>query len=183
MSFNHLKTTITGILLLTSCIALKSDRRGIDQLREKIPQIQLPIVFNSDRKAKYGAIDIEGNEIIKRLIVENSFSLIGKLFETKSSITVLGYLPDNHGTPVVITINKSGATVSHALYETVKDGIGHHTSNIARILSNRRIVFTDSTVIRKISHLTAHKIFEPDSISVTHRQYHIAKNGTIVPVN
>jgi len=99
-------------------------------MRKQLPQIQLPATFNSDKKVKYLAIELEGNQTIKRLIEKNSFSLLGKLFETENYITILGYLPDNFGSPVVITINNSGREISsHVLYETARTGFGYHTSN------------------------------------------------------
>lgn len=176
--------TITGLLFLASCSNVRKVSKDVDQLSKQLPQIQLPITFNSDRKVKYPAIDLEGNEIIKRLIDQNSFSLFGKLFENKTSITMLGYLPDNNGTPVVITVDNNGRSLkSHALYETTKSGFGYHTSNIAMVFSNRQIIFTDSTVLQKIYHAGLGQFHLTDSVSVTRKKYLIAGNGTIKILN
>jgi len=93
-------------------------------------------------------------------------------------------LPDNNGTPVVITIDNNGRKIkSHVLYETAKTGIRRHTSNTATVLSNRHILFTDSTVIKNIIHKVPDQIFIADSISVTHKSYVITENGTIKTLN
>jgi len=165
--------TVSVFLLLTSCSELRHINKDVDQMRKQLPQIQLPATFNSDKKVKYQAIELEGNQTIKRLIERNSFSLIGKLFETENNITILGYLPDNFGSPVVITIDNSGQEISsHVLYETARAGFGFHTtSNFVMIRSNRRIMFMDSSVL-----IT-------NSTSVTHKYYLIKEDGTIEVVN
>ena len=90
MSFKY-QITIVGFLFFSSCNSLSKENKDIVQLREELPQIQLPMTFNSDRKIKYQAIDFEGNKIIERIIGQDAFSLLGKLFETDNNITILGY--------------------------------------------------------------------------------------------
>ena len=172
MSFKYHIIILAGFSLLASCSELRHISKDVDQMRKQLPQIQLPATFNSDKKVKYRTIELEGNQTIKRLIDKNSFSLLGKLFETENNITILGYLPDNFGSPVVITIDNNGNEISsHVLFETARTGFGYHTSNYVMIRSNRYIMFMDSSVL-----ITK-------STSVTHKSYVIKEDGTIEVVN
>src|ERR1700741_4662825 len=90
--------SVATFLLFVSCNVLKfGNNKDVDQLRNHLPQIQIPIEFSSDRKAKYRTIELPDNKIIERLTANSSFSLFGKLFESRRSITILGFLTSNSG--------------------------------------------------------------------------------------
>jgi hypothetical protein len=185
VSFALWTILIAGSLVISSCAGSNNAyKNDINQLRNQLPQIEMPIEFNSDKKAKYQAINIENNQIIDRLTNQYSFSLLGKLFETKRNITILGYLPVNAGTPVVITIDNNGRQKSvHILYETSRHDFGRHTSNVVRILPNRQIVFTENTIIKRFQFEGPDEVVVTDSISIRHKKYLVSRNGAIEVVD
>jgi hypothetical protein len=170
------------VLVLCSCQGNKSNK-DVLQFREALPKIETPIKFDSNRKAKYKAVDLEGNELIKKISDRSTFSLLGKLFETEENITILGYTSDVFGTPVLITFDNNGNEVgSHRVYETVTSDSAVQTSNIVTILPSREILFTDSTIIKKPIVHGVDGSNGNDSLSVTRKKYLISKSGKVESV-
>lgn len=154
--------------------------KDVLQLREFLPKIETPITFDSDRRAKYKAVDLVNNELIKKISERSTFSLLGKLFETEDNITILGYLSDVSVTPVLITFDNGGNEISsHRIYETVTSDSTKHTSNIVRILTSREILFTDSTIFRKAILPEETDSDGKDSLSVTHKKYLVSEKGQV----
>lgn len=139
-----------------------------------------PLAFNSDRKLKLKPIELPDNEILKGLQEKKYFTLLGKVFETENTITILGYIPADIGTPVLITYDNQGSQISaHLLFENVKGDMGIYTTNLVTVLPDRQILFTDSTTTRKINAEGRDEIPGTDSISVTHKKYRITDEGKV----
>ena len=103
-------------------------------------------------RVKYKAVELPDNSLVKKLNERSTFTLLGKLFETENNITILGYTFNEIGTPILITFDNDGIEIStHIIFETAKSEPGHHTSNLVTIFPDKRIVFTDSTVTRKLN--------------------------------
>ncbi len=178
----NLKQTALVILTTFSCQQTHQNR-DVRQLRESLPQIETPIKFNSNLRVKYKTVDLSDNSLIKKVNDRYIFSLIGKLFETEDTITILGYKFDKMGTPILITFDNEGNEISsHAVFETVLSEPGHHTSNSVSVLANRQILFTDSTVIRKVNESKTEEIVGSDSVLVRSKKYLISGDGTIVTI-
>jgi hypothetical protein len=179
-----MKIKLTALLLLIGCSGKqKHDNKDVIELREKLPKIETPIKFNSDIRVKYKTVELEDNELIKKLAARNPFSLFGKVFETENNITILGYTFDKIGTPVIITFGNDGNEISsHIIFENVMSDVGLHTSNIVTIRPDRQILFTDSTVT---SMLVGEGINSTarDSVLVKHKKYLISENGSIEKLN
>ena len=174
-----MKAKLLGFLFLLSCSAQR-ENKDVVQMRQQLPQIETPIEFNSDGKLKYKAIDMEGNELIKKLIDRNSFSLLGKIFETEDNITILGYAPGDIASPILITFDNQGNEINtHKMFESAKTDMGRYTSNIVVIQPDRMILFTDSTSVRKINTEGTDEIAGTDSVYVTHKRYRISNSGSI----
>ena len=182
--FRKMNIKLMGlVLVLFSCQGNKSNKEVL-QLREDLPKIETPIKFDSDRRAKYKAVDLEGNELIKKISDGSTFSLLGKLFETEQNITILGYTSDVSGTPVLITFDNDGNQIgSHRIYETVASDSTRQTSNIVTILPGREILFTDSTIIKKAMVRAGNGPNGNDSITVTRKKYLISERGLVESVD
>lgn len=180
-----MKTGIIALILLLSCCAQREkSNKDIAELREKVPKLDTPLKFNSDRMMKLRSIELPDNELIKKLQSERYFTLVGKVFETDDNVTILGYIPDDIGTPILITYDNDGNELSsHAIYENAMGDMGHYTTNIVTITPDRQILFTDSTITRKINDEGTDEIPGTDSLSVTHKKYRLTGGGTIESVN
>lgn len=180
-----MKPRIIGLILLLSCCVQREKlNKDIAELREKLPKLETPLKFNSDRMMKLRSIELPDNGLIKKLTDKSYFTLVGKVFETEDNITILGYIPDDIGTPILITYDNEGNELSsHAIYENAMGDIGHYTTNIVTILPNRLILFTDSTITRKINDQGTDEIPGTDSISVTHKKYRLTDKGLVESVD
>lgn len=179
-----MKTKMVGLLLLLSCCGQQKVSRDISELRDKLPQLQTPLSFNSDRMVKWKSIELPANGLISKLKERNSFTLIGKVFETKSNVTILGYIPDDIGTPVLITYDNNGNELStHVIFETAVSDMGHYTTNIVDINPDKRILFTAITTTREINKEGTDEISGTDSISATHKEYILNEKGIIERLN
>jgi hypothetical protein len=176
---------VTGLLLLiTFGCQQKHKNEDVVQLREQLPFIETPIKFNADIKVKYKTVELNDNVLIKKLNDRSVFSLLGKVFESENSITILGYIFDTIGTPILITFDNDGNEVSsYAIFETAKSELGYHTYNFVTILPNRQILFTDSTVTRYIDVDGVEDIERMDSILVTYKKYLVSETGLIELIN
>jgi hypothetical protein len=176
-----MKTKIIGLMLLLGCGAQsEKENKDISQLRENLPKLETPLEFDSDRMMKLRSIELADNELINDLKKKNNFTLVGKVFETEHNITILGFVPDDIGTPILMTYDNQGRQLSsHAIYENVMGDMGRYTKNIVTLLPDRQIHFTDSTVTRKISEDGTDEIPGTDSLSVTHKKYRLTDKGTI----
>ncbi len=175
----NLKSAILLVLFSYGC-QQKHENKDVTQLRESLPQIEIPIRFNSDIRVKYKTVDLPENSLIKKLNERSAFSLIGKLFETESNITILGYTFGTIGTPILITFDNDGNEISrHVIFETANSELGHYTSNKASLLANKQLLFTDSTVIRKVNEAGTEEIAGSDSILLTYKKYSISDQGLI----
>ncbi|HOX82273.1 MAG TPA: hypothetical protein PLJ60_05230 [Chryseolinea sp.] len=176
-----MRTVIVGFLFFISCSGQRDKgNKDIAQLRKELPKIATPIEFNSERMLKYKSVELEGNGLINELKAKNYFTLLGKVFETENNITIIGYIPDDIGTPILITFDNNGNQISsHAIYETAMGDMGRYTVNIVTILPDRQILFIDSTVTRKINAEGTDEIAGSDSVSVTNRKYQITAKGMI----
>jgi hypothetical protein len=179
-----MKIKLTVLLVLIGCSGKqKHENKDVIQLRERLPKIGTPIKFNSDLRVKYKTVELEDNELIKKLGDRNPFSLLGKVFETENTITILGYTFEKIGTPIIITFDNEGKKISsHTIFENVKSDVGLHTSNIVTILPDRQILFTDSTVTSMLVGEGTNSS-PRDSVLVTHKKYLISENGLIEASN
>ena len=180
-TLNDMKTKIIGlILLLSSCVQQTKVNKDVSELREQLPKLETPLEYNSDRMMKLKSIELPDNELIKKLTDKNYFTLIGKVFDTKDHITILGYIPGDIGTPILITYDNDGNELSsHPLYESATGDMGRYTTNIVTILPDRQILFTDSTSTRKINAEGTDEIPGTDSLFVAHKKYRLTEKGTI----
>jgi hypothetical protein len=180
-----MKTKIVGLILLLSCCGQREKiNKDISELREKLPKLDTPLEFNSDRMVKWKSIELPNNGLISKLKEKNLFTLLGKVFETKDNITILGYMPDDIGTPILITYDNDGNELStHLIYENAMGDMGRYSTNIVTIQPDRQIIFTDSTTTRKINSEGTDEIPGTDSVSVTHKKYKLNDRGTIESVD
>lgn len=178
-----MKTKIIGLialLLLSCCGQHQKISKDISELRDKLPKLETPLEFNSDRMVKWKSIELPDNGLISKLKEKSTFTLIGKVFETQDNITILGYVPTDIGTPILITFDNEGNELStHLIYENAKRDLGHYTTNIVNVLPDKKILFTDSTTTRKINAEGTNEIPGTDSVSVTHKKYKLNSQGTI----
>lgn len=175
------KRILALILVLSSCgQPEKKVNKDIAELREKLPMLNTPLEFNSDRMVKLKSIELPDNGLLNKLREKNYFTLIGKVFETKDNITILGYVPADISLPILLTFDNEGNELSsHAIYENPSSDMGHYTTNIVKVLSNRQIHFTDSTTTRKVNEEGTDEVPGTDSLWVTHKKYQLTGKGTI----
>jgi hypothetical protein len=177
-----------GLLALIGCGRQSSSvNKDFAELRDKLPKIETPITFDSS--GSKGDVDLKSvelteNGLLKKLKERNYFIPVGKIFETEDFITIVGYLPNDTGTPMLVTFDKNGIELSsHMVYETAMGWMGHYTSNFVTIDSDRVIHFIDSTVTRRISEDGTNEIPGTDSLTVTTKKYRLTDKGTIERVD
>lgn len=177
--------TITGLLILFGCSGQSSSvNKDFAELRDKLPTIETPISFNSNTDIGLRPADLADNGLLKDLKERSYFSVFGKIFESEDFITIIGYIPNDTGTPLLVTFDKTGTrTSSYVAYETAMGDIGRYTSNFVTIDRDRTIHFIDSTVTRKINEDGTDEIPGTDSLIVTTRKYRLTDKGTIESVD
>lgn len=177
-----MKTTfIFGLLIYIGCSGQKrTENPDITELRDKLPTIKTPISFNSNGRTGLVSVDLKDNKILKKLRTKNYFSVFGKLFETKDFIAIIGYIPSDTGSPLLITLDMNGKELSsYLIYETAMGDMGIYKSNFVTIDQNRLIHFTDSIVTRKINKEGTDEIPGTDSLTVKRKKYRILDTGKI----
>lgn len=171
--------SIVLLLILLSC-KQKESSKEIVQLREQLPQVEFPLKFNSDIRVKYKTIDLPDNKLIQKLNERSIHSIIGKVYETDKSITILAYTFNKFGTPVLVSFDNKGNEVSyHEIFETVSKEPDTHTTNLVTVLQNKQILFRDSTVIKIVNEVGSTDVARSDSVFVTHKKYRISDVGQI----
>ena len=170
--------TTIGLLFCIGCGGQRSlENKDFAELRDKLPTIQTPVTFDSNGDIDLKSVELTNNGLLKKLKERNYFSVFGKIFESKDFITIVGYIPDDTGTPILVTFDKNGNEISsHAVYETVMGDMGRYTSNFVTIDPDRVIHFIDSTVTRQINE---DEIPGTDSLTVTVKKYKLTDKGTI----
>jgi hypothetical protein len=174
-------TIILGLLICIGCGGHNSaENKDFVELRDKLPQIKTPITFNSDSNIDLKSVELPDNGLLKKLNDRNYFAVFGKIFETESFIAIIGYIPDDTGTPILVTFDKEGNELgSHVVYETAMGYMGQYSSNYITISPNREIHFTDSTTILEINADGTDEIPGTDSLIVTIKKYRITDMGKI----
>ena len=177
--------TIFGLLIFIGCGGQRSSKnKDFVELSDKLPTIQTPISFNSNTEINLKAADFPDNEIIKKLRAINYFSPFGKLFEDENLMVIIGYIPNDTGTPVIATIDSGGKEIdSHLVYETAMGDMGYYSSNYVTIFPDRRICFIDSITTRKINAEGTNEIPGTDSLAVKTKTYKITDKGKIEKVD
>ena len=173
--------TLFGLILFINCTGQIQDKNSdFIELRDKLPIIVTPIVFNSNGDIRIKAVDLPNNKILKELKNKNSFSTFGKLFETKDFIAIIGYIPSDSGTPLLITIDNDGNELdSFVIYQTVGYDMGYYCSNFVTINADKSITLIDSLVTRKINEDGSDEIPETDSLTVTKSKFYLTDKGKI----
>jgi hypothetical protein len=174
-------TLIFGLLVCFGCSGQgKSENPDITELRDKLPTIKTPISFNSKRTIDLKSIKLWDNKILKQLRDKTYLSVYGKIFETKDFITIIGQVPSDTGSPILVTFDKNGKELgSYMVYENAMGDMGIYTSNFVTIEPNRIINFTDSTVTRKINKEGTNEIPGTDSLTVKKKKYRLLDSGKI----
>jgi hypothetical protein len=170
-----------GLIFLTySCGQKQNENADFLELRENLPQIETPITFDSNSDIALKSIDLPNNQILKGLKDRNYFSVLGKVFETKDFITIVGYIPDDFGTPILVTLDKDGNQIdSFSLYKTVGFDMGYYRSNFVTINSDKTIVLIDSLLTLEINEDRTDEILGTDSLTVTKNKFRLTDKGTI----
>jgi hypothetical protein len=173
--------TLFGLILFINCTGQIQDKNSdFIELRDKLPLIVTPIVFNSNGETRINAVDLPNNKIIKELKNKNSFSTFGKIFETEDFITIIGFIPNDSGTPLLITIDKDGNELdSFVIYQTVGFDMGYYRSNFVTINADKSITLIDSLITRKINENRSGEIPDTDSLTVNKINYRITNKGKI----
>ncbi len=173
--------TLLGFILFINCTRQIQDKNSdYIELRDKLPLIVTPIVFNSNGEIRMKVVDLPNNKILKELKNKNSFSAFGKIFETKDFIVIIGYIPNDSGTPLLITIDKDGNELdSFVIYQTVGFDIGYYRSNFVTINADNTITLIDSLVTRKINVDRSEEILGTDSLTVTKSKFNLTDKGKI----
>ena len=171
--------TLFGFLLVINCTGQIQDKNSdFIELRDKLPIIVTPIVFNSNGEITIKAVDLPNNKILRELKNKNSFSAFGKIFETKDFITIIGYIPSASGTPLLVTIDKDGDELdSFVIYQTVGFDMGYYRSNFVTINTDQSITLIDSLVTRMINEDGSDEIPGTDSLTVTRSKFNLTDKG------
>lgn len=170
-----------GLILLISCNGQsQNENSDFSDLRDNLPIIRTPIVFNSNSDIQLKSVDFPNNQILKELEDKIYFSALGKVFESNNHITIIGYIPDDYGTPILITIDKNGNQLeSFYLYQSVGFDMGHYQSNFVTINSNKTIDLVDSLLTRKIKEDGSNEIPGTDILTVTKSKFRLTDIGEI----
>jgi hypothetical protein len=175
--------TLLGLILLVfSCNngQRQKEKSAFSDLCENLPIIRIPIVFNSNIDIQLKPIDLPNNRILNELNDKNGFSVFGKVFESKSLVAIVGYVPDDYGSPIMVTIDNKGNIIdSFSLYQSVSFDMGYYRSNFVTINSDKTISIVDSLIIRQILEDGSNEIPGSDSLVITKSRFKHSASGKI----
>jgi hypothetical protein len=159
-----------------------TDNKSLIQLLQKLPTIKTPVTFHSSKK-----IERTGEKDYK--LIESIFSKIpgfnayGKLVETDKIIAVIGIVPADKATPMLLTFDLNGNQLdSLFMYRSAGESMGLYSKNIVTIISQYEFSLTDSTLTRKLNEDETNEIEGTDSLTVTKEQFRITDKGVIEKV-
>jgi len=172
---------IFGFLICVGCSVQKTDEsKDFSELRDKLPQIQTPISFNSDRNFDLKSVDLPNNLILRTLKNKNYFSVFGKVFESTDFIAIIGYIPDDLGSPILVIINREGKEIdAFRPYQTAVYDIGYYRTNFVTINPDKTILFIDSLVTRKLNEDKTNELPGTDSLTVTKSKFRLTYKGKV----
>ncbi|WP_157363727.1 hypothetical protein [Alkaliflexus imshenetskii] len=170
-----------GLILIISCNGQRQNENvDFSDLRDNLPTIITPIVFNSNGDIQQKPFDLPNNQILKDLKDKNYFTVLGKIFESNNFVTIVGYIPDDFGSPILITIDKNGNQLdSFVLYQSVGFDMGYYRSNFVTIYPNKTISLIDSFLTREINEDGSNEIPDSDLLTVTKSEFRLNDNGKI----
>jgi len=176
------KSQIQKSLEMSEAKNVKILNSQFDAFLNKLEKIEMPISFNSNYeynlKLNYLKDDSYFNKIQKEYI---GFGVFGILFETNNFIALLGNIPTDIGSPIILTLDYNGNIIErHLVYENAMGDIGIYIENSETIFPNRNIVFIDSTTTRKLNADGTNEIPGTDSLSVHIKKYIINDNGKFI---
>jgi len=149
---------------------------------KQLTRLDTPVTFNSKTDYELNLQYPKNNKFF--ISIQNEypgFGVCGLFFETKEFVAILGSIPTDNGTPIILTFDKKGKKIdAHILYENVMEDLGKYVSNSETVLPDMQFVFTDSTITRKISDDGSEEIPGTDSLSVTTKKYMIDKTGKFI---
>ena len=176
-----MRIKIFGLLFLISCSGQRTADNPLINSIELLPKIQTPITFNSDDTESIEKLTRVDNDLVSKFQEQiPGLGILGQLFETDDFYVIVGIVPNDTGSPKIITINKKGEEIdSYIIWETAGGGMGSYSTNIVTILPDRTILFMDSTLTRNLNEEGTDEIEGTDSISVTEKKYIITDKGEI----
>lgn len=169
------------LVILAGCSKPSATQKETDLmgLINGLPTMVTPITFNSDKPIssdpQVGQVVIDQ---LQKLIP--GYGLIGKLFETENFVAIIGVVPNDTGSPMILIFDRNGIQIdSYLLYETAGGDMGYESKNTVTIKPNKEIEFIDSTWTMKINKEGTYVVEGTDSLSVLRKGYMIFDDGQI----
>ena len=160
------------------------DNKEFQSFVNQLPQIETPLTFNSKKNKQIESAEIKENPFSTKLREEDGcFNILGKLFETKNYIAILGIVPADMAIPVIFTLDKNGNKIDkYFVFKNAQGDMGFYTWNIGTIFPDKQIQFIDSTITRKINPEGTNEIPGTDSLSVVTNKYQISEDGKFIEI-
>jgi hypothetical protein len=169
--------------ILSSCLNNQSkDANQFRSFLKQLNKIDTPITFNSNNEYAIKLLYLKKDPFFNNIQNElGGFGVFGILFETNDFVAILGNIPSDTGTPVIMTFDKNGKKIdSHPVYENVMGDMGRYVHNCETIFPDMKMIFVDSTITRKINKEGSNEIPGTDSLTVTKKSYKIDVKGKII---
>lgn len=167
--------------MLVSCNKPSVTQKETDlmDLIDDLPMMVPPITFNSDRPISSDH-QVEQQVLDKLQKLIPGYGLIGKLFDTENFVAIIGVVPNDTGSSMILIFDRNGMQLdSYLLYETAGGDMGYESKNTVTIKPNKEIEFIDSTWTMKINKEGTNVIDGTDSLSVSRKLYLISAAGQI----
>jgi hypothetical protein len=164
---------------LDNTISVDQNESELYVLLDQLPTLKTPLTFNSDGQIA-GGKDVSDELTSKISTIVPGLNVLGKIYQTKDFIAVIGVAPADIATPVLTTYDKGGKEIdSFFMYPTAGGDVGYYSTNIITLNDNRELFLTDSTLTRKINKEGDDKIPGTDSLSVTMKKFRVTDKGEI----
>jgi len=159
----------------------ETENKEFHSFIKQLPLLETPIKFESRKEYPYEIFSLDNNSFFRKLHEELGFGVMGKIFETNKFIAVLGNVPSDTGTPIILTFDKNGKKIdSHFVFTTVGSDMGFYTWNKEVILPDMTMHFTDSTITRKINAEGTNEILGTDSLTIIRKVFKISEEGKFI---
>ncbi len=172
------------VVILTSCSKPSATQKETElvELINGLPIMATPITFNSDKPITSDA-QVEQHVIDQLQKLIPGYGLIGKIFEGENFVAIIGVVPNDTGSPMILIFDRNGIKLdSYLLYETAGGDMGYESKNTVTINPSKEIAFVDSTWTMKLNKEGTNVVEGTDSLTVSRKKYLISDGGKILNI-
>ena len=156
-----------------------TDQKLKNGMFSSIKELKLPLEFNSNQEIHLKSYSIADDSILSKITQsETGFQLYGKTSINSGLVLLVGMIPSDNGSPLLITVDSNGKKIDSFLgYRTAGADMGWYCSNSIILNPSGKIEFIDSTLTREIKDDGSNEIPGTEKLTIRKKFYLINNEG------